>query len=154
MKRCRKCNHFVSPLAKHCPHCPVDKPVFDANEKRKGWATPYGFGDFTNPVTYAEACEQMKKVAGYGAEFFAEAKRRAKAKQKKALRAELARGNHAWVYSYCVAKSRVHGDAMRDLLLHGTSSVMVTQEHAEWVLRYFRRLTGKALPKEQEHADT
>lgn len=27
--------------------------------RRRGWATPYGFGDFTHPVTYEEACEQM-----------------------------------------------------------------------------------------------
>lgn len=35
----------------------------DSKSKRKGWATPYGFGDWTHPITYAEACEQMKKVS-------------------------------------------------------------------------------------------
>ena len=28
--------------------------------KQRGWATPYGFGDWVNPITYEEACEQMK----------------------------------------------------------------------------------------------
>lgn len=37
--------------------------------RQKGWATPYGFGDFKQPVTYAEACEQMKQQS----EEFAEA---------------------------------------------------------------------------------
>jgi hypothetical protein len=32
------------------------------NIKRKGWLTPYGFGDWKEPITYASACEQMKKV--------------------------------------------------------------------------------------------
>lgn len=31
--------------------------------KRKGWATPYGFVDFKEPVTYEEACE-LSKVLG------------------------------------------------------------------------------------------
>lgn len=31
--------------------------------RRKGWATPYGFGDWTYPITYEEACEQMKKFS-------------------------------------------------------------------------------------------
>jgi len=30
--------------------------------KRKGWATPYGFGDFTDPITYDEACMMMKEM--------------------------------------------------------------------------------------------
>lgn len=154
MKRCRKCNHFVSPLAKHCPHCPVDRPVMPAkDEKRKGWATPYGFGDFTDPVTYEEACEQMKKIAGYGADIFREAKRRAKARLKQSLRDELARKNYAWVYQFCVCQRRDYQAAQKNLLLYGTSSVMVTEESAMWVLRYFRRLTGKSFTKEAAHAD-
>ncbi len=31
--------------------------------KQKGWATPYGFGDFRQPVTYAEACKRMRVLA-------------------------------------------------------------------------------------------
>lgn len=31
--------------------------------KAKGWVTPYGFGDFKEPVTYEEACEAMKAVS-------------------------------------------------------------------------------------------
>ncbi len=65
MKRCRQCNHFVSPLHRGpCPHCKPDRPVaLDPDEKRKGWATPYGFADFAHPVTYAEACAHMKEAA-------------------------------------------------------------------------------------------
>lgn len=40
------------------PAIPSGEPV------RKGWATPYGFGDFTEPVTYAEACRRMKAMLG------------------------------------------------------------------------------------------
>lgn len=32
------------------------------NPKQKGWATPYGFGDWSEPITYEDACERMKKV--------------------------------------------------------------------------------------------
>lgn len=31
--------------------------------KRKGWATPYGFGDWDHPITYEQACEEMKAMA-------------------------------------------------------------------------------------------
>lgn len=31
--------------------------------RRKGWMTPYGFGDWREPVTYQEACDEMKKVS-------------------------------------------------------------------------------------------
>ena len=31
--------------------------------KQKGWCTPYGFGDWSEPITYEDACEQMKKVS-------------------------------------------------------------------------------------------
>ena len=34
----------------------------DQTEKRTGWATPYGFADFKEPVSYEEACETMKTV--------------------------------------------------------------------------------------------
>lgn len=30
--------------------------------KSKGWRTPYGFGDFVEPITYQEACELMKPI--------------------------------------------------------------------------------------------
>lgn len=33
-----------------------------SEEKRKGWATPHGFIDFEEPVTYGEALEQMEKL--------------------------------------------------------------------------------------------
>lgn len=29
--------------------------------KARGWATPYGFADFSNPVTYEEACAFMQR---------------------------------------------------------------------------------------------
>ena len=31
-------------------------------QKSKGWRTPYGFGDFVEPVTYQEACDLMKPI--------------------------------------------------------------------------------------------
>lgn len=31
--------------------------------KSKGWATPYGFIDFREPVTYEEACSIMLDIA-------------------------------------------------------------------------------------------
>lgn len=40
-------------------HAGWDNPQ---NMKRKGWATPYGFGDFKEPVTYDEACESMQAI--------------------------------------------------------------------------------------------
>ena len=30
--------------------------------KSRGWATPHGFVDFREPVTYAEACEQARII--------------------------------------------------------------------------------------------
>lgn len=30
--------------------------------KRRGWCTPYGFGDWKEPITYEEACEQMAVI--------------------------------------------------------------------------------------------
>ena len=30
--------------------------------KRKGWCTPYGFGDWKEPISYEDACEQMKAM--------------------------------------------------------------------------------------------
>lgn len=34
----------------------------DVEIKRKGWVTPYGFGDWQYPVSYEYACEQMKSM--------------------------------------------------------------------------------------------
>lgn len=31
-------------------------------DRRKGWATPYGYVDFKEPVTYSEALEVSKTV--------------------------------------------------------------------------------------------
>lgn len=46
-------------------HHRLAHPIMPQGEvKRKGWATPYGFGDWKEPVTYEEACEQMKKMVG------------------------------------------------------------------------------------------
>lgn len=62
MKRCPKCNHFMSPLARNkCPHCAaIESPK--GNTLRKGWATPYGFGDWAEPISYEEACERMRTM--------------------------------------------------------------------------------------------
>lgn len=55
---------FISALTAHA-HADQLHPGWDdpKNVKRKGWATPYGFGDWTHPITYDEACEQMKAIA-------------------------------------------------------------------------------------------
>lgn len=46
-------------------HADKDHPGWNdpSNVKRRGWVTPYGFGDFTEAVTYDEACEMMKPLA-------------------------------------------------------------------------------------------
>lgn len=31
--------------------------------RRKGWATPYGFCDWKEPITYEDACKQMQAMA-------------------------------------------------------------------------------------------
>jgi hypothetical protein len=31
--------------------------------KQKGWCTPYGFGDWNEPITYEDACELMKEIS-------------------------------------------------------------------------------------------
>lgn len=38
------------------------KPKDDV-PRRKGWATPYGFVDCKEPVTYQEACDMMKVIS-------------------------------------------------------------------------------------------
>ena len=57
--KCKDCNKkFINQgfLDKH-----IEKEHPSYNEpKSKGWATPYGFIDFSAPVTYDEACEVMK----------------------------------------------------------------------------------------------
>jgi len=42
------------------PLPPVAKKPDDGIPRKKGWATPYGFADFRDPVTYEEACAEMK----------------------------------------------------------------------------------------------
>lgn len=70
MIRCRKCSRFYSQLIKGpCPHCP-EEVAPSGGAMRKGWATPHGFGDFQEPVTYEEACERMKRVAGQMQQLF------------------------------------------------------------------------------------
>lgn len=52
---------FISP--EHAKsHADLTHPDW-MTPRRKGWATPYGFGDWTHPITYEEACEQMKALA-------------------------------------------------------------------------------------------
>lgn len=31
--------------------------------KSKGWRTPYGFGDWAYPITYEQACKEMKEMS-------------------------------------------------------------------------------------------
>lgn len=59
---CKECGkHFVNEEYLRL-HMGYAHPASTGAPKRKGWATPYGFCDFTKPVTYEEACEEMKKV--------------------------------------------------------------------------------------------
>lgn len=41
-------------------HIEVFHKDYDPSPKLKGWTTPYGFVDFREPVTYAEAVETAK----------------------------------------------------------------------------------------------
>lgn len=51
---------FVSPdHAKS--HADIAHPDW-MTPRSKGWATPYGFGDWSEPITYEEACVQMKAM--------------------------------------------------------------------------------------------
>lgn len=44
-------------------HADVAHPNWmEESKKRKGWVTPYGFGDWSHPVTYEFACEEMRKT--------------------------------------------------------------------------------------------
>jgi hypothetical protein len=49
-------------IPEHLKKKHMEKP--DPN-KRKGWATPYGFIDFTKPVTYEVALAEMEKLKEY-----------------------------------------------------------------------------------------
>lgn len=46
-------------------HANEEHPNWEKPEmqKRKGWITPYGFADFTEPVTYKQACEDTEEIA-------------------------------------------------------------------------------------------
>lgn len=54
-------------IPEHLKKRPLEKP--DTN-KRKGWATPYGFIDFIKPVTYEVALAEMEKLQEYAAKMF------------------------------------------------------------------------------------
>lgn len=45
-------------------HADTDHPGWNdsAFPKQKGWATPYGFVDFSEPVSYEEACASAKSL--------------------------------------------------------------------------------------------
>lgn len=42
--------------------CRVVASARPKEHKQKGWATPYGFVDCKEPVTFEEACEIMKPI--------------------------------------------------------------------------------------------
>lgn len=52
--------HFVK---RHVEVMHKDEPTKVV--KRKGWATPYGFVDMKEPVTYEEACEASKAIGDF-----------------------------------------------------------------------------------------
>lgn len=43
----------------HAHKLKINKEI-ECGVRRKGWKTPYGFGDFSDHITYEEACEHMK----------------------------------------------------------------------------------------------
>lgn len=45
-------------------HIQNEHASYDTSPRQKGWATPYGFIDFTMPVTYEHACKMMKEMSG------------------------------------------------------------------------------------------
>ena len=45
-------------------HADLEHPDWiEESKKRKGWVTPYGFADYSRPVTYEQACADMKAAA-------------------------------------------------------------------------------------------
>ena len=58
-----KCGKIFVSAEKAHTHANIEHPCWmEERDKRKGWRTPYGFADFDHPVTYEEACEQMKPM--------------------------------------------------------------------------------------------
>lgn len=45
-------------IPEHLRKKPIEK---SGQNKQKGWSTPYGFADFSKPVTYEYACSFMKE---------------------------------------------------------------------------------------------
>ena len=72
--KCHYCEKKFVTSAYAKSHADIAHPELidgtDVELKRKGWATPYGFGDWTSPITYEQACKEMKKMS---AEMFAKA---------------------------------------------------------------------------------
>jgi hypothetical protein len=64
--KCQYCDKKFISSAHARSHADIAHPELmdgtDVELKRKGWVTPYGFSDWTYPVTYEYACEQMKAM--------------------------------------------------------------------------------------------
>lgn len=57
------CGKKFLTAAQAAAHCVSSHPTYQVGEiRKKGWATPYGFGDWKEPITYEDACEQMKAM--------------------------------------------------------------------------------------------
>ena len=67
-QHCRYHHHFACARDHAKSHADIAHPdwMFDKTPlgplKRKGWCTPYGFGDWKEPISYEDACEQMKAM--------------------------------------------------------------------------------------------
>jgi len=59
-----KCGNLYLTKEQAYAHANEEHPNWDKPQeiKRKSWVTPYGFADFTKPVTYKQACEDMEKI--------------------------------------------------------------------------------------------
>jgi len=60
--RCKECNKIFVSQEFLDKHIALVHPKEHGVPKSKGWRTPYGFGDWTVPITYEEACKQMKEI--------------------------------------------------------------------------------------------
>lgn len=76
---------------------------------------------------------------------FADMVREEKMKSKQRLREALAAGNYSYVYHYVLFSHPRHVRAQTNFLAYGVGVEYIDESYVTWVLRYFRRLTGKAL---------